>query len=85
MVSGGSKMSAGVGIRVMEPSFKISKSSGNSPTIYQAMETCAQNCFERVRTYILSAGKAALTALKSYTYDSKVACGLSKIQRKVKF
>lgn len=76
----GSKMNNGVGVGVYGPRCRLSKSLGKSPTIFQAethaIELCAKRCIEkRIRSaniIIMSDSQAALKALDSYSFESKL-------------
>lgn len=77
----GSKTNEGVGIGITGPNIRISAALGNAPTIFQAellaIEFCAQECLRKglnsARIFIASDSQAALKALKSTTYESKIA------------
>ena len=76
----GSKMVEGIGTGIAGPKRRLSRTLGNTPTIFQAeiyaIDLCAYEYLNkgirRAKVYIFSDSQAALKALRSYTFESKL-------------
>lgn len=76
----GSKKDGSVGIGIAGPGLRHYSPMGHTPTVFQAeihaIEVCARKCLDRgtvgKKVYILSDSQAALKALTSWKFESKL-------------